>query len=117
MINAIEHGNLGITYREKTLLLMENDWRAEVERRQELPQFRKRMARVRFERLNDCLRFTIRDEGSGFNWQRYLEFDPTRIFDPNGRGIAMARRSSFCNIEFQGNGNTVVVCINTDKSD
>ena len=27
MVNAIEHGNLGITYREKTLLLMENDWR------------------------------------------------------------------------------------------
>jgi DNA-binding response OmpR family regulator len=111
MTNAIEHGNLGITYREKTLLLMENDWRAEINRRLELPQFRDRVARVRFERLSDCLRFTIRDEGNGFDWQRYLDFDPTRIFDPNGRGIAMAHRTSFCTIEYQGCGNTVVVSI------
>lgn len=117
MINAVEHGNLGITYREKTLLLMENDWHAEVERRQELPQFRERVARVRFERLADTLRFTIRDEGNGFEWQNYLEFDPARVFDPNGRGIAMARRSSFCSVDYPGNGNTVVVCINTAKTD
>lgn len=115
MVNAVEHGNLGITYREKTLLLIENDWRAEVERRLELPQFRQRVARVRFERLDDRLRFTIRDEGNGFDWQRYLDFDPNRIFDPNGRGIAMAHRTSFCTIEYQGSGNTVVVCINTAK--
>jgi DNA-binding response OmpR family regulator len=111
MINAVEHGNLGITYREKTLLLMENDWQAEVNRRLELPQFRNRVARVRFERLADRMCFTIADEGNGFDWQRYLDFDPSRIFDPNGRGIAMAHRSSFCNIEYQGSGSTVVACV------
>lgn len=111
MINAIEHGNLGITYREKTLLLMENDWQAEVLRRLELPQFRDRVARVRFERSADKLCFTIADEGQGFDWQRYLDFDPSRIFDPNGRGIAMAHRSNFSNIDYQGNGSTVVACV------
>ena len=111
MINAVEHGNLGITYREKTLLLMENDWQAEVNRRLELPQFRNRVARVRFERLADRMCFTIADEGNGFDWQRYLDFDPSRIFDPNGRGIAMAHRSSFCNIDYQGSGSTVVACV------
>ena len=111
MINAVEHGNLGITYREKTLLLMENDWQAEVNRRLELPQFRDRVARVRFERLADRMCFTIADEGNGFDWQRYLDFDPSRIFDPNGRGIAMAHRSSFCNIDYQGSGSTVVACV------
>jgi DNA-binding response OmpR family regulator len=111
MINAVEHGNLGITYREKTLLLMENDWQAEVGRRLELPQFRDRVARVRLERLADRVRFTIADEGNGFDWQRYLDFDPSRIFDPNGRGIAMAHRSSFCSIDYQGSGSTVVACV------
>lgn len=115
MINAVEHGNLGITYREKTLLLMENDWQAEIDRRLELPQFRNQIARVRFERLTDRLRFTIHDQGKGFDWQRYLDFDPTRIFDPNGRGIAMAHRTSFSNIDYQGCGNTVVVWIETKQ--
>ena len=111
MINAVEHGNLGISYREKTLLLMENDWHAEIGRRLELPQFHERVARVRLEPLADRLRFTISDEGAGFDWQRYLDFDPTRIFDPNGRGIAMAQRTSFASIEYPGCGNTVVATI------
>lgn len=114
MINAVEHGNLGISYREKTMLLMENDWRPEIERRLLLPQFRGRLARVRFEREDGRLRFTISDEGNGFEWQRYLDFDPSRVFDPNGRGIAMAHRTSFSSLEYLGNGNTVVATVNPD---
>ncbi|MBI2308180.1 MAG: response regulator [Rhodocyclales bacterium] len=114
MVNAVEHGNLGISYREKTLLLMENDWQAEIGRRLELPQFSERVARVRVERLADRLRFTISDEGNGFDWQHYLDFDPTRIFDPNGRGIAMAQRTSFSAIDYPGCGNTVVATISLD---
>jgi len=114
MINAVEHGNLGISYREKTMLLMENDWRPEVERRLLLPQFRDRLARVRFERQGGRLRFTISDDGNGFEWQRYLDFDPSRVFDPNGRGIAMAHRTSFSSIEYLGNGNTVVATVVTE---
>ncbi|HEX5803243.1 MAG TPA: response regulator [Azospira sp.] len=116
MINAVEHGNLGISYREKTLLLMENDWLAEIGRRLELPQFADHVARVRLERLADCLRFTISDQGKGFDWQHYLDFDPSRIFDPNGRGIAMAQRTSFSRIEYQGGGNTVVATIRLDAA-
>lgn len=113
LINAVEHGNLGITYREKTMLLMENDWRAEVERRLELPQFRERRARVHLERLPEKMCFTISDEGNGFEWQRYLDFDPSRVFDPNGRGIAMAHRTSFSSMEYLGCGNTVVATVTT----
>ncbi|MBW7902804.1 MAG: response regulator [Rhodocyclaceae bacterium] len=111
MINAVEHGNLGIGYREKTLLLMDNDWLAEIGRRLELPQFGGRSASIRLERLDDRLRFTIADAGRGFDWTRYLDFDPARIFDPNGRGIAMARRTAFSDIAYQGCGNTVVATI------
>lgn len=111
MINAIEHGNLGISYREKTMLLMENDWRPEVERRLALPQFCNRRARIRCERQPVGIRFTISDDGNGFEWQRYLDFDPSRVFDPNGRGIAMAQRTSFSKLEYIGNGNTVVATV------
>ena len=111
MTNAVEHGNLGISYREKTLLLMENDWRAEVDRRLTLPQFRDRVATVRLTREADTIRFIICDEGQGFEWQRYLDFDPTRVFDPNGRGIAMALKTSFSDLDYQGCGNVVVATV------
>lgn len=111
MTNAVEHGNLGISYREKTLLLMENDWKAEVDRRLALPQFKDNVAAVRFSRSDDGLRFTIADQGKGFEWQRYLDFDPTRVFDPNGRGIAMALKTSFSDLDYRGSGNVVVATV------
>lgn len=112
MVNAIEHGNLGVTYKEKALLKWEGDWEAEIARRLTLPQFAERRGRVRYERLPDRIVFTITDQGEGFEWQRYLDFDPDRAFDPNGRGIAMARMMSFSTLEYQGCGNVVVATVN-----
>src|SRR5437764_4950947 len=37
MVNAVEHGNLGITYDEKSALLADESWSAEVSRRLTLP--------------------------------------------------------------------------------
>ena len=111
MVNAVEHGNLGVSYREKTLLKWEGDWEAEIGRRLRLPQFRDRYGTVRVERLPESIRFTIIDQGEGFDWRQYLEFDPDRAFDPNGRGIAMARMMSFASLEYLGRGNAVVATV------
>lgn len=111
MVNAVEHGNLGVSYREKTLLKWEGDWEAEIGRRLRLPQFRDRYGTVRVERLPESIRFTIVDQGEGFDWSQYLEFDPDRAFDPNGRGIAMARMMSFASLEYLGRGNAVVATV------
>ena len=37
--------------------------------------------------------------------------DPARAFDPNGRGIALARMLSFTNITYEGCGNVAVATI------
>lgn len=111
LVNAIEHGNLGISYEEKSELRRNDAWEREVEQRLRDPVLGARHAHVTFRRTADCLSFTISDEGAGFDWQRYLEFDPERAFDPNGRGIAMARQTSFSSLEYQGCGNVVVVTI------
>jgi CheY-like chemotaxis protein len=108
MVNAVEHGNLGVTYREKSLLKWEGDWEQEIARRLRLPQFQDRFATVRADRSSGQVVFTITDQGEGFEWQRYLNFDPDRAFDPNGRGIAMARMMSFASVDYQGKGNVVV---------
>lgn len=108
MVNAVEHGNLGVTYQEKSLLKWEGDWEGEIQRRLALPQFQGRFATVRVERDAQCLTFTITDQGAGFVWEKFLSFDPDRAFDPNGRGIAMARMMSFATLEYQGKGNVVL---------
>lgn len=108
MVNAVEHGNLGLSYAEKTRLKRDGSWEEEIRRRLGLPAYQEREARVRAQRLPDHVRFTISDQGAGFEWTRYLAFDPARAFDPNGRGIALARLSSFSDIAYQGCGNVVV---------
>lgn len=113
MVNAIEHGNLGISYAEKSRLKREDGWEAEVKRRLTLPEYASRVARVSMARTAEGTVFTIRDEGAGFDWQRYLDFDPERAFDPNGRGIAMARMMSFSRIEYHDNGNEVTAVVAT----
>lgn len=113
MVNAVEHGNLGLTYQEKSRLKWDGNWEEEIGRRLALPENAGRFASICVERLEapSALRFTIRDQGPGFDWQRYLDFDPARAYDPNGRGIAMARLMSFAQLEYQGAGNVVVASV------
>ncbi len=109
LLNAVEHGNLGITYAEKGKLLEEDAWDQEVIRRLALPENASRNVEVRLKRLGGNLQVQIEDQGSGFDFQRYLRIDESRLFDNHGRGIAIARAA--LNIEFVGNGNKVVVSI------
>lgn len=111
LINAVEHGNLGITYAEKSRLRLEDRWQEEVERRLLLPQNAGKRARLTVERSATEVRFTVSDEGRGFDYTRYLDFDPERAFDPNGRGIAMARQLSFTRLEYSGSGNVVSAAV------
>ena len=112
LINAVEHGNLGITYAEKGELINNEQLFQEITRRQALEENRDKIVEVSFERLPNAFVFTIRDQGEGFDWLPYLDFDPERVFDPNGRGIAMARSMSFDSLEYQGKGNIVVAKVN-----
>jgi len=108
LINALEHGNLGITYQEKTELLDHNRWRTEVNRRQQLPEHVHKQVRVHVQRLADRIRFEIQDEGPGFQWEPYVVPSPARVFDNHGRGIFMAKLESFDRLEYLGTGSQVV---------
>jgi len=108
LTNAVEHGNLGITYQEKSILNDEDRWQEEVEHRLTLPENLDKMVAVEFKRTDEELSFLIQDQGSGFDWESYLEVSPDRVFDNHGRGIAMARMLSFDHLEYSGNGNQVL---------
>ncbi|HEX8987846.1 MAG TPA: response regulator [Rhodocyclaceae bacterium] len=115
MINAIEHGNLGISYEEKSQLKRDDVWESEVARRQALPENSGKRARVVMRRGSGEIEFHISDEGRGFDARRYLDFEPARAYDLNGRGIAMARMLSFGRIEYLGCGNRVVAAVGLES--
>lgn len=108
LVNGVEHGNLGITYEEKTELNSSGRWQEEVDRRLALPENAAKRVEVFFDCNADDVRFTIRDSGSGFDWRRFVDVDPSRAFDNHGRGIVIATRLSFDQLEYRGCGNEVV---------
>lgn len=107
LVNAVEHGNLGISYEEKSRFKAGAEWWQEVERRLELPEHREKFVDVTFARSPAEIAITIADQGPGFDWERYLTVSPERVFDSHGRGIAMANLLSFSRLEYHPPGNRV----------
>jgi CheY-like chemotaxis protein/anti-sigma regulatory factor (Ser/Thr protein kinase) len=116
LVNAVEHGNLQISYKEKSQLDENGQLDAEIERRQSLPEFAIKFVEVAFVRQKESVQITVTDQGLGFDWQSYLTLDENRAFDSHGRGIALAKRLSFDAIEYRGMGNQVVCTIGRSSS-
>lgn len=112
LLNAVEHGNLGITYDDKSQLNREGRWLDEVGQRLALPENQQKYVEVEMQNVNGEMHILIKDQGEGFDWESYLEIDPARAYDSHGRGIAMARILSFDSMEYLGKGNEVKVIIN-----
>jgi len=111
LINALEHGNLKIGYEEKSKLMRRGMWQIEIDRRLNASENIGGFIELEFQVASDMVQIRIRDQGPGFDWTPYMDFDPDRAFDPHGRGIAVARLSSFDDLEYIGVGNEVVATV------
>jgi len=107
LVNAVEHGNLEISYEEKGRLQDEGALNREVARRLALERFAGRTAEVVFSRRTDAVSVIIRDQGLGFDPGPFLKIDPDRAFHTHGRGIAIANLMSFDRLEFRDEGREV----------
>ncbi len=105
--NSIEHGNIGITYDEKTKLIDGEDLHNEIARRLNCPKYKDKYTEVYFKRTDTYLMVRIKDMGQGFDWRKYLEVLPDRILDNHGRGVAQANSMSFDEVIFNELGNEV----------
>jgi CheY-like chemotaxis protein len=111
MVNAIEHGNLGLGYEEKTELIASGRWHEEIANRQRREPWRRRVGRLFVERGDGRVLYRVSDEGEGFSPEPFLDFDPQRLTHAHGRGIAMACRFSFDAVRYLGRGNEVEAII------
>jgi CheY-like chemotaxis protein len=111
-VNAVEHGNLGVSYEEKGELVQRGEWKAEIDRRLNLPEHREKYVRVEIQRRAEGMFIHVEDDGPGFDFRRYLQFDTERVFDTHGRGIAMA--SAAFSLAYENGGRAVRVTIAND---
>jgi hypothetical protein len=109
--NAIEHGSLEIDRNLKCTLLLRGDYLSELERRFAAYPYSSRHVRVIFRRNSTSIRLRVIDEGPGFDFAKILEEksldEPASLTAPNGRGLALARLTTFHALAFRGKGNIV----------
>ena len=115
LINAIEHGNLGLGYDQKTKLIESGTWRSEIQRLQNMPQHEDKYAEAAISHKENGTYVVIEDQGAGFEWRKYLKIDPARAGDNHGRGIAQANTVSFDKLVYNEKGNKAVAFVGTEK--
>jgi CheY-like chemotaxis protein len=111
-VNAVEHGNLGISFEEKKKFVIENSLHQEIENRLKMPEYSEKFATLTFSTHPTHYEIIIKDMGNGFDHTKFINFDPARLTDPSGRGIAMSKMYSFDDIKYLGNGNELVCKVN-----
>lgn len=110
--NAIEHGNLAITYHEKQKALNEGTLDELYQERVSNSKYRNRKIFVDFFTDNKIVRWTISDEGDGFDWNLLPNpTDQDHILELSGRGVFISR-FLFDKIEYSGKGNIVTATKN-----
>ncbi len=110
IINAIEHGNLAITFDEKTREMDNDNYFNYLNERQKDPRFSGRMVKVDYSVDSEKIVYTIADEGHGFDYRQYLS-DDTEANESmlmHGRGITLAK-SIFDEIIYNETGNAVTL--------
>lgn len=109
VLNAVEHGNLGLTYEEKTLALEEGDLEDLLDKRSRLPEYADRRVTVTARRQERRLVIQIADQGAGFDWRSLPDpTDTPNLLDMHGRGILLARLSVDA-LEYNESGNEATV--------
>ncbi len=106
LMNAVEHGNCNISYNEKSAWLEEHGDIIELIRKKNRDdRIKSRHVFFSYTLTPERSRYTIRDEGSGFDWRSYLagKKDDMAL---HGRGIMMTGVYTE-NLEYNELGNEV----------
>ena len=91
LMNAVEHGNCEISYEEKSAWLDSHGDILELIRvKLRDPEIRDKKVYFSYRISRERSAFTIRDEGTGFDWSRHVsKIDHSDNHGLHGRGIAM----------------------------
>ena len=105
--NALEHGNCGISYGEKTAFLSKGGNILElINQKRNLPENRNKKIRISYVIGREKSTFTISDEGNGFDWRSRVGNDEVAMDETHGRGINLSK-SLVSELRYNDKGNEV----------
>ena len=111
IFNAIEHGNLEITYEEKTEALMNDTYRKLIEKRREKADSAGKKVVIEYQIDDSRAVFKIVDSGRGFDHKKAMSRNMAEQNNdsiPHGRGILMSKEI-FNEIKYNDKGNQVLL--------
>lgn len=111
LINAIEHGNLGLTFQEKSEALNDNLYFEVIRARQIEADNLNKKVHIEYSINSERVVYIISDEGEGFNHEQIdVISDPSQDDDipVHGRGITMTR-NAFDEVVYNKKGNHVML--------
>jgi PAS domain S-box-containing protein len=111
IINAIEHGNLGVSFEEKTAALDQGCYFQLINERQENPANRGRKVVIDYLVAENHAVFRITDRGNGFDHRKMIERSVLENESgelAHGRGITLVR-SIFDRVVFNEKGNQILL--------
>ncbi|MDF3821036.1 7TM diverse intracellular signaling domain-containing protein [Leptospira sp. 96542] len=109
IINAVEHGNLNISFEEKTNALVDGNYLDFLQKRQEDPRYSQKRVKIEYSFNSEFVAYRVTDEGKGFDHKKYMEKSIDQMnenHEEHGRGILMTK-SIFDRIEYNDKGNQV----------
>ena len=111
IINAIEHGNLAVTYDEKTQSQLEDRYREFLRERQADPRYAGRKVRIEYLLDDEKVIYKIEDEGDGFDVEKVRAKKAAQVNEEalqHGRGIMMTEEI-FDEMRYNNKGNAVLL--------
>ncbi len=109
IINAVEHGNLEISFEDKSKAMMEDNYFETVQSRQMRPDLGRRKVLIEYSVNSERVCYTVTDEGSGFDHKEFREKSSdimNAMLLSHGRGISMTV-NTFDEVLFNEKGNSV----------
>jgi len=111
IVNAIEHGNLRISFEEKNAAIEEGKLGELLAERLRQNNNAARRVHVHSHLTMDSLRVSIRDEGEGFDWRNLPKLRPENLLLYGGRGIFLTK-IYFDEVSYNESGNEVTLVKN-----
>jgi hypothetical protein len=110
LINAIEHGNCGISYDEKSRFLERGGCASDlIQKKCANPAVATKMVTLNYSLYPSYARFVITDEGSGFDWRTVIDTMHTKDnLRLHGRGILITRETVRA-LRYNEKGNVVTL--------
>ena len=103
--NAIEHGNYEIGFERKGELLRSHSYKETLSQCKKTSPYGDRVVQVHLDKSSERFTVMIEDEGPGFDWKEYMDFDPIRVTEPNGRGLPTINAMFENALSFNDKGN------------